>query len=68
AQTVMGSAKMVIESNTHPSILKDAVCSPEGTTISGVASLEKSGFRSAIIEAAIKSTERSREMRQKPKK
>ncbi|HOQ16155.1 MAG TPA: pyrroline-5-carboxylate reductase [Defluviitaleaceae bacterium] len=51
AQAVMGSAKMFLESQTHPGELKDAVCSPAGTTIEAVAVLEKRAFRSSIIEA-----------------
>lgn len=51
AQTVVGSAKLMLETNMHPGELKDMVCSPGGTTIAGVSELEKNGFRKAIFEA-----------------
>eukprot|EP01062_Namystynia_karyoxenos_P070155 TRINITY_DN65536_c0_g1_i1.p1 TRINITY_DN65536_c0_g1~~TRINITY_DN65536_c0_g1_i1.p1 ORF type:complete len:306 (+),score=92.18 TRINITY_DN65536_c0_g1_i1:81-920(+) len=52
AQTVLGGAKMALaEGAAHPGALKDAVCSPGGTTIEGVAALERGAFRSTLIEA-----------------
>lgn len=62
AQTVMGSAKMVLDTGRHPGDLKDMVCSPAGTTIEGVAALEQDGFRGAAMRAVSEATRRSREL------
>lgn len=62
AQSVLGSAKMVLDTGKHPGELKDMVCSPAGTTIDAVAELEKHGFRSAVIEAMEKCAEKSKSM------
>ena len=62
AQAVLGSAKMVLESKSHPGELKDMVCSPGGTTIEAVAVLEEKGMRSAVIEAMRKCAQKSKGM------
>lgn len=51
AQTVLGSAKLLLETGKHPGELKDMVCSPAGTTIEGVKTLEECGFRAAVMDA-----------------
>ena len=62
AQAVLGSAKMVLETGMHPGALKDMVCSPGGTTIEAVRTLEALGFRSSIIEAMKVCEEKSKTM------
>lgn len=62
AQTVLGSAKMILESDEHPWELVDKVCSPAGTTIEGVLSLEENGFENAVMQAVISSFEKDRNM------
>ncbi|MFC1504691.1 pyrroline-5-carboxylate reductase [Spirochaetota bacterium] len=62
AQTVLGAASMLLSTGKHPSVLKDMVCSPGGTTIAAVEALEKSSFRHAIINAISRATERSKEL------
>lgn len=59
AQTVKGSASLVLETKAHPAVLKDSVCSPAGTTIDGVAALEENGFRSTVIQAVQAAYEKS---------
>lgn len=50
SQMILGSAKLQLETGTHPGVLKDNVCSPAGTTIRGVLALEKAGFRASCAE------------------
>jgi pyrroline-5-carboxylate reductase len=59
AQMVLGSARLVLESGAHPGVLKDAVCSPGGTTIQGVRTLEEAGFRGAVMDAVIAAYEKT---------
>lgn len=62
AQALLGASKMVLESPVNPGALKDSVCSPSGTTIEGVCTLEEEGFRNAVIKAVTKTIEKSIEM------
>ncbi|MBQ8041411.1 MAG: pyrroline-5-carboxylate reductase [Lachnospiraceae bacterium] len=62
AQSVLGAAKMVLETGRHPGDLKDMVCSPGGTTIEAVASLEACGFRNAVITAQRACVQKSKDM------
>jgi pyrroline-5-carboxylate reductase len=64
AQTVLGAAKTVIETGLHPGALKDAVCSPGGTTIEAVKALETNGFRGAVITAVEQCAKKSKALAQ----
>jgi pyrroline-5-carboxylate reductase len=65
AQTVLGAAKMVLDTGTHPATLKDAVASPGGTTIAGLHELERGGLRGVLMDAVQAATERATELGRK---
>ena len=65
AQTLLGAAEMVLKSGMHPGALKDAVCSPAGSTIQGVRALEAGGFRGDIFEAVVAAYEKTKELGKK---
>lgn len=62
AQTVLGAAKMVLETGESPAVLRDKVCSPAGTTIEGVKALHENGFYQAVMEAVSASALRAAEI------
>ena len=62
SQSVLGSAKMVLETGKHPGELKDMVCSPGGTTIDAVAVLEETGFRNSVMKAMDACIKKSKSM------
>lgn len=63
AQMVIGAGRLALEGGKHPGALKDAVCSPGGTTIQGVRALEERGFRGAAMDAVIAAYEKTLELR-----
>ena len=62
AQTVLGSAKMLLETGAHPGMLKDQVTSPGGTAIAGLHTLEAGGLRTTLIDAVEAATRRAKEL------
>jgi pyrroline-5-carboxylate reductase len=65
AGTVLGSAKTVLQTGAHPGALKDAVCSPGGSTIEGVKALEDGAFRATAIDAVVKAYEKTKKLGKK---
>ena len=65
AQMLLGSARMVLETGKHPGELKDAVCSPGGSTIQGVRLLEKRAFRGAVTDAVLVAYEKTKDLGKK---
>lgn len=61
-QMLLGTAKLAMESGAHPGAMKDAVCSPGGSTIAGVAKLEEKGFRGAVMQAVCAADARNKEL------
>ncbi len=63
AQMMLGTAKMVLETDEHPGVLKDSVCSPAGSTIQGVRTLEERGMRAAVLDAVTAAYEKNAELK-----
>ena len=65
AQTLLGAAKMVLETGQHPDVLRDQVTSPAGTTIAGVRVMEQRGVRGALLDAVLAAADKSKAMGKK---
>ena len=62
AMMIAGSAQLYLQTKTHPGALKDAVCSPGGSTIAGIKALEDGAFRSAVMNCVIATCNRNKEL------
>ena len=62
AQTVQGASRMILETGSHPALLKDAVTTPAGCTIDGILELEEGKLRVTLIKAVVKAAERAKEL------
>ena len=62
AVTLIGAGEMVLQTGQHPGALKDAVCSPGGSTIAGVRALEEHGFRGAVMDCVIAAFEKNQKL------
>ena len=62
ARTMLGAARMVLETGSHPALLKDAVTTPAGCTIDGILELEEGKLRVTLIKAVVKATQRAKEL------
>lgn len=62
AQTTLGAARVVLETGSHPALLKDAVTTPAGCTIGGILELEEGKLRVTLIKAVVKVTQRAKEL------
>jgi len=63
AQTLSGAAEMILQTGKHPGELKDAVCSPGGTTIEGVRALEAGAFRAISMNAVVAALEKTKRLK-----
>jgi pyrroline-5-carboxylate reductase len=62
AQTLLGAAKVALDTGDHPALLKDAVTTPAGCTIDGILELEEGKLRVTLIKAVVKATERAKQL------